>query len=253
MKLHSGDWIEISASCHVSPFVHVMCFDPWMWNPSSVEIPLRIPLNRQIKPDVFSSALLICAAFGGCSSEKIHTVLLWSREAASLPPSVSPGFIYRLRNYIGDGGRDSGGGKKPIEDSLAPVYCLKTDHTILLFPLYFSPFPFHCSCSPCSLPELLSEQVIKTPNVKNPTASGSRNSLLILNLVWSFYRLAPCSCFLFVCFVRFYFVWSCFQSSSSFQKTNILSQHWLWGVNIGGKKSEGKFWVFSLVRLGSHF
>lgn len=144
-------WIAPCGNGLVSAFVDFMCFDPWMWTFSSAEIP---PRNHGFVWMGRSNQMFPAAMLSVDASTKIFTVSVWFGETASylqllLPflssihfrlPSVSPGFIYRLRNCRGgDGGRD---GKKilKLEYSLASVYCLKKEHTILLFHLCFTHF-----------------------------------------------------------------------------------------------------------------
>lgn len=94
---------------------------------------------------------------------------------------------------------------------------------------------FHSSCSHCpspswSLPQLLSEQVLKTPNVKKPSLSGQTQQTgklhthtQLLSLFYSLNRLAPC----FLC---------CFQlSQSSSSILNSIPALTLMSIN-GEKK-----------------
>lgn len=109
-------------------------------------------LNGQIKPDVFYPA----AAYWADASTRTFTVktvsvglekqpptlpslLLFLSSIRSRLPSVSPRFIYRLRNCRGG---EWGRSVLKLEDSLAPVYCLKKEHTVLPFPLCFIHFAF---------------------------------------------------------------------------------------------------------------
>lgn len=136
-----------------------MCVDPRMWASSSAEIPPPSPrhgcLSMGRSDRMFSvQALVVCSAFRLMLQKRdlaVKSASVLSGEAASLLalyrssllsppceprlPSVSPAFIYRLRNCRGgDGGRDGKSGLK-VEDSAAPVYCLKKDDTTLLVSL----------------------------------------------------------------------------------------------------------------------
>lgn len=185
-----------------------MCFDPWMWTFSSAEIPPHHHgsfwmgrSNQMFPTQLWSRAVLWADA--STRKFKIKMVSVWSGEAASHPPSlfpflssvhsclpsVSPGFIYRLRNCRGgDGGRD---GKHilKLEDSLLPEERIHSPPLSSL-SLTFLTLCSHCSSPSWSLPQLLSERVLKIPNVKNPTLSGwtqqTGNSLLALNVVYFF-------------------------------------------------------------------
>lgn len=108
-------------------FVDIMCFYPSMWTFCSAEIP---PHHHRFfwtgRSNQMFSIQLWC--FELMLQQRPPTpplLLLFLSSIHSCLPSVSAGFIYRLRHCRGDGGRDG-----------------KNMSTVLLFPLRFTHFSF---------------------------------------------------------------------------------------------------------------
>lgn len=208
-----------------------MCFWPLdvnlflSWNTSTSP---WILLNGRLKPGVF----LFSFGYVWCFEQMLQwftvkteslglvwrSSLLFLSSIRSRLPSVSPSFIYRLRNCRGgDGGRD-GKSILKLEDSLAPVCCLKKEHTILLFSsthfsfLLFSLFLSFLKSSSAPLwagfkdskCEESNSVWVKTADRKLPTRTQ------------------------FTLFIGWLYVFCVSAVTVFFLYTDIQSQHWLW-------------------------
>lgn len=160
-------------------------FDPSMWTLSSAEIPLRHHAEAASQCSIAPPVSLLLRT-PGLPSASPAPVLFMDSDVAE---GETEGATWRTYPNL------SSASLLPEARTLSSSSCSSSSFlSISLSPLF--PFCSHCPSPSWSLPQLLSEQVFKTPNVKNPPPSGCRQekSLLTLNLVSYFYWLAPCFC-----------------------------------------------------------
>lgn len=255
MKLHSGNglWRQPAA---ISVHMLISCVLTPRCEPSPQLKYLHIPDSFEWA-DQTIHYLFSCSALSGCFKKETHSqgrfqfglekqppsplsFLPFLSSIRSHLPSVWPGFIYKLRNCRGgDVWRD---GKRVLkrEDSVAPVCCLKREHTTLLFPLYLTLFSFRMFSLFLSF--LKSSSASLWAGFKDSKCEES-NSVWVNATDSNLHTHTQISLLLLSAGSMFFVLFSAV--TVLFLYTITQSQHWLWGALMEKKMRIQSEWLDS--------